>query len=92
MNNKSTRHKSATKIRIENHLLCYHGRLTCSNIRLGNFRDKAKLFEIDLYIKILNNLTAPKLNNLFFRIRNCPISYNLRNSDTDLVLPRPIKD
>jgi hypothetical protein len=34
------------------------------------------------------NRTAPNLNNLFLKISKiCPISYNLRNSDTDLVLP-----
>ena len=26
---------------------------------------------------------------MFLKMRNCPISYNLRNSDTDLVLPKP---
>ena len=26
--------------------------------------------------KILNNLAAPNLNNLFLKISNCPISYN----------------
>ena len=39
--------------------------------------------------KILNNLAAPNLNHMVPKIRNCPISYNLRNSDTDLVLPKP---
>ena len=39
--------------------------------------------------KILNNLTAPNLNRMFYKMSNCPISYNLRNSDTDLVLPQP---
>ena len=32
---------------------------------------------------------APNLNHMFLKMRNCPISYNLRNSDTDLVLPKP---
>ena len=27
--------------------------------------------------KILNKLAAPNLNNLFLKISNCPISYNL---------------
>ena len=26
---------------------------------------------------------------MFYKMSNCPISYNLRNSDTDLVLSRP---
>ena len=39
--------------------------------------------------KILNNLAAPNLNRMFYKMSNCPISYNLRNSDTDLVLPQP---
>ena len=39
--------------------------------------------------KILNNLAAPNLNNMFLKIRNCPIPYNLRNTNTDLVLPKP---
>ena len=26
---------------------------------------------------------------MFLKMRNCPISYNLRNSDTDLVLLKP---
>ena len=39
--------------------------------------------------KILNNLAAPNLDHMFLKMRNCPISYNLRNSDTDLVLPKP---
>ena len=39
--------------------------------------------------KILNNLAAPNLDHMFLKVRNCPISYNLRNSDMDLVLPKP---
>ena len=39
--------------------------------------------------KILNNLAAPNLNRMFYKMSNCPISYNLRNSDTDLVIPQP---
>ena len=39
--------------------------------------------------KVLNNLAAPNLDHMFLKMRNCPISYNLRNSDTDLVLPKP---
>ena len=39
--------------------------------------------------KILNNLAAPNLNRMFYKMSNCPISYNLRNSDTDLELPQP---
>ena len=39
--------------------------------------------------KILNNLAAPNLNRMFYKMSNCPMSYNLRNSDTDLVLPQP---
>ena len=39
--------------------------------------------------KILNNLAAPNLNRMFYKMSNCPISYNLRNSVTDLVLPQP---
>ena len=31
--------------------------------------------------KILNNLAAPNSDNMFLKMRNCPISYNLRNSD-----------
>ena len=39
--------------------------------------------------KILNNLAALNLNRMFYKMSNCPISYNLRNSDIDLVLPQP---
>ena len=49
-------------------------------------RDYLKSF---FMYKILNNLVAPNLNRIFYKMSNCPISYNLRNSDTDLVLPQP---
>ena len=49
-------------------------------------RDYLKSF---FMYKILNNLAAPNLNRMFYKMSNCPISYNLRNSDTDLVLPQP---
>ena len=39
--------------------------------------------------KILNKLDAPNLNQMFLIMRNCPISYHLPNSDTDLLLPKP---
>ena len=39
--------------------------------------------------KILNNLAAPNLNSMFHKMSNCSISYNLRNSNNDLVLPKP---
>ena len=39
--------------------------------------------------KILNNVAAPNLNSMFHKMSNCPISYKLRNSNTDLVLPKP---
>ncbi len=39
--------------------------------------------------KILNNETAPNLNENFLKISDCPILHQLRNSQTDLVLPFP---
>ena len=39
--------------------------------------------------KIVNNLAAPNLDRMLLKMRNCPIFYNLQNSDTDLVLPKP---
>ena len=39
--------------------------------------------------KIFNNLAAPNVNHMFLKMRNCPISYYLRNSDTDLLLLKP---
>ena len=50
-------------------------------------RDYLKL--IFIYKMILNNLAAPNLNHMFLKMRNCLMSYNLRNSDTNLVLPKP---
>ena len=39
--------------------------------------------------KILNDETAPNLKENFLRISDCPITHQLRNSQTDLVLPFP---
>ena len=39
--------------------------------------------------KILNNLTAPILNSLLIKISDRSISYNSRQSDTNLVPPIP---
>ena len=39
--------------------------------------------------KILNYLTAPNLNSLLIRTNDRSISYNLRQSDTNSVLPIP---
>ncbi len=39
--------------------------------------------------KILNNETAPNLKENFLKISDCPIIHQLRNSQTDLLLPFP---
>ena len=39
--------------------------------------------------KILNNETAPNLKEHFSKKSDCPITHQLRNSQTDLVLPFP---
>ena len=39
--------------------------------------------------KILNNHTAPNLKGLFRRNDITQINYNLRNSNTDVALPKP---
>jgi hypothetical protein len=39
--------------------------------------------------KILNNETAPNLKEIFLKISDYPIIHQLRNSQTDLVLPFP---
>ena len=39
--------------------------------------------------KILNNLATINLSHMFLKMRNFPISYNLRKCETDLVLSKP---
>jgi hypothetical protein len=39
--------------------------------------------------KILNNHTAPNLNECFCKINTIQSNYDLRSSDTDLGLPKP---
>ena len=39
-------------------------------------------------LKVFNNLASPNLNRMFLKMGNYRISYNLRNSGTDLVLPK----
>ena len=60
--------------------------LTLNWENLGARRDYLKSIFI---CKILNNLTAPNLNSLLIRTSDRSISYNLRQSDTNLVLPIP---
>ena len=40
--------------------------------------------------KILNNHTAPNLNECFWKRHTIQSNYDLRSSDTDLCLPKPI--
>ena len=42
-----------------------------------------------LMYKILNNHTVPNLNELFCKRNTIQNNYNLRSSDTDLLLPKP---
>ena len=42
-----------------------------------------------LMYKILNNHTVPNLNELFCKRNTIQNDYNLRSSDTDLLLPKP---
>ena len=39
--------------------------------------------------KVLNNHTAPSLRASFIRMRDTQYDYQLRNRETDLVIPRP---
>ena len=42
-----------------------------------------------LMYKILNDLYAPQSSNSVVKLNDTNINYNLRNIETDLVLPRP---
>ena len=39
--------------------------------------------------KNLHDQSAPLLRNLFLKVEDCQDSYDLRNRDTDLALPKP---
>ena len=39
--------------------------------------------------KILNDQSAPQLTTSFTKLNDANINYNLRNVETDLILPRP---
>ena len=49
---------------------------------------RLKLKSIMMF-KNLHDQSAPLLRNLFLKVEDCQDSYDLRNRDTDLVLPKP---
>ena len=49
---------------------------------------RAKLKSV-LMFKILNHQSAPYLNESFNKLQNCNKKYELRNTETDLALPKP---
>jgi hypothetical protein len=56
--------------------------------KLLTINRRKKLKSIFIY-KILNNETAPNLKENVLKISDCPIIHQLRNSQTELVLPFP---
>ena len=59
------------------------------NLGWQTLANRRKYLKSIFIYKILNNETAPNLKEHFLKISDCPVTHQLRNSQTDLILPFP---